>query len=192
MFVCVRACVRACVCALGPRSVFYFGYCYNRFWQMHELAVACKNALSGVCSLARGSQMTVSECQDIWRWLNLAHITGYVGLTHVYTRVNLLEGVAQTYGLFGRQSIEFKRLKELGLDGGTGNAAYGEFLVWVLRCISSASSRGVLDAATTENMQSLVLQMRAGMTGLYDYQFQARSSPHSNPASPDATWSSRP
>lgn len=152
--------------------VFYFGYCYNRFWQMHELAVACKNALSGVCSLARGSQMTVSECQDIWRWLNLAHITGYVGLTHVYTRVNLLEGVAQTYGLFGRQSIEFKRLKELGLDGGTGNAAYGEFLVWVLRCISSASSRGVLDAATTENMQSLVLQMRAGMTGLYDYQFQ--------------------
>jgi hypothetical protein len=44
----------------GWRSVFYFGYCYNRFWQMHAHAMNAKNSISGCCSLARASKMSVS------------------------------------------------------------------------------------------------------------------------------------
>lgn len=172
-------------CRTPTLSVFYFGYCYNRFWQTHELAVSCKNALSGVVSLARGSRLSDAEVESVWRWLNLAHVTGYVGLSHVYTRVNLLDGLCLKYDLFGdsrstlsrRQSAELKRITELEVDGASGSAGYGEFLVWTLRLISSATARGVLDLADKENMQRLVMQMRAGMTGLYDYQFQVRGRP---------------
>ena len=54
-------------CRTPTLSVFYFGYCYNRFWQTHELAVSCKNALSGVVSLARGSRLSDAEVESVWR-----------------------------------------------------------------------------------------------------------------------------
>jgi hypothetical protein len=57
----------------------------------------------------------------VWRWLNLAHLAGYVGLTHVYTRVNLLEGISKSYNLFTVKSEEYKRLTVLDVDGGSGN-----------------------------------------------------------------------
>jgi hypothetical protein len=50
--------------------------------------------------------------------------------------------------------------------------ADGEFLVWTLRQIAVSCKSGVLDTATTENMQCLVMKMRGSLTGLYDYQFQ--------------------
>jgi hypothetical protein len=54
----------------------------------------------------------------------------------------------------------------------TRGRADGEFIVWALRSIAINANNGVLDSATTENMQNLVMQMRSSLTGLYDYQFQ--------------------
>lgn len=151
--------------------VFYFGYCYNRFWQQHELCMVAKNSISAVCSLVRASHMSDEEVHNIWRWLNLAHLAGYVGLSPIYTRVNFLEGVAKEHSLIGRKSIEFSRLNDMDTEG-TGPATYGEFLIWALRGIEYASSQGTISFASAQNCQAAILSMRAGMTGLFDLQFQ--------------------
>jgi len=150
--------------------VFYFGYCYNRFWQQQELAMQCKNSISVACSLVRASGMSEEEVHNMWRWLNLAHIAGYVGLSPVYTRVNLLEGVAKAHTLMARRSYELQRVNELDLDAGTGPIAYGEFMVWALRLLDQAAARGTIHNATLENCQQAILSMRQGMTGLFDLQ----------------------
>jgi len=151
--------------------VFYFGYCYNRFWEQQALAMQCKNSISMVCSLARGSQMNEEEVMNVWRWLNLAHLAGYVGLSPVYTRVNLIEGLAREHNLIHRKSYEFGKLAELDVGTGTGPAGYGEFIVWVLRAIECAVVEGKMILPTAENAQAQLLQMRAGLTGLFDFQF---------------------
>ena len=151
--------------------VFYFGYCYNRFWQQLELAMKCKNAISAVCSVARASSLNSEDLQDLWKWLNLAHICGYVGLSAVYTRVNLLEGVAKRHNLLGRKSHELQRINDLDLDNSRTPVAYGEFLIWVLRIIDLGTQEGTVSHASAENMQQAILQMRMGMTGLFDLQF---------------------
>lgn len=143
----------------------------NRFWQQHELCMTAKNAISAVCSLVRASHMSDEEVHNIWRWLNLAHLSGYVGLSPIYTRVNFLEGVAKEHNLIGRKSIEFNRLNEMDTEG-TGPATYGEFMVWALRGIEYASSQGTISFASAQNCQGQILSMRAGMTGLFDLQFQ--------------------
>lgn len=151
--------------------MFYFGYCYSRFWDQQALAMKTKNCISMVCSLARGSQMSDAEVTNVWRWLNLAHLAGYVGLSPVYTRVNLIEGLAREHSLMHRKSYEFAKLAELDVGTTTGPAGYGEFIVWVLRAIECAVVEGKMIMATAENAQAQLLQMRAGLTGLFDFQF---------------------
>jgi len=149
--------------------VFYFGYCYNRFWQQAELAFQAKNAISAVCSLVRASSMADEDVTNVWKWLNLAHITGYVGLSPVYTRVNLLEGISKDHDLMGRRSYERKRIDELDIEA-SGPLSYGEFMVWVLTSIEQNAHAGRISVATLENCQAMILAMRAGLTGLFDLQ----------------------
>ena len=46
--------------------VFYFGYCYNRFWEQYALAMACKGAIVNSVMLARSSRLARTELLDLY------------------------------------------------------------------------------------------------------------------------------
>lgn len=95
--------------------VFYFGYCYNRFWEQYSLAMACKAAIIDAVMLARASRLPHTELVDLYRYLNLAQAAGYVALSQVYTRANLFDSFARLHNLLPSSDLdkEVKRINQV-------------------------------------------------------------------------------
>ena len=62
---------------------FYFGYCYNRHYSQYAEAMKAADNVVAVCAKARMYLPSASDNERIWRFVNLAHVAGYVGLSTV-------------------------------------------------------------------------------------------------------------
>eukprot|EP01034_Spumella_vulgaris_P043644 gene43644-54217_t len=120
-----------------------------------------------VALLARTNLPTV----DAWRllrYLNAAHLLGYVGLSEVYNDENFFDPMNDQLQLL--TALETARVKEIGID--TGGSAYREVIGWCLEIITDHFNSGLLDAGTKNAMISEVLTLRGAIGGLYDYDDQ--------------------
>jgi hypothetical protein len=67
---------------------FYFGHCYNRYYSMYAEAMRCAEC---VCEASAKACLYLPREQDrecVWRYTNLAHVCGYVGLSAPTARSN--------------------------------------------------------------------------------------------------------
>ena len=94
-----------------------------------------------------------------------AHICGYVGLSDVYQKQNLFDKFNVEHGLLTEK--EMGRLKQYDMDAGSGT--FKELCTWCQLEVSKAKKARHLDSHEAEKLHHHVLELRAGMDGLYDH-----------------------
>ena len=117
-----------CIC-------FYVGHCYDRHYKQYFEAMACKGAIVTCCLQARAYCSNPKVVVTLWRYLNLAHVAGYCGLSPTYNKANLFEPFTLRHPLLV-YAAERLRLETLDVDAGM--EACHECLLWTLQTIEAA------------------------------------------------------
>ena len=75
------------------------GYCYTRYSAMFGDLETCMRSIIQCCTVARVSFRDSAALYDLWRFLNLLHVTAYCGVSATYTRANLCDEFCAQHGL---------------------------------------------------------------------------------------------
>ena len=148
--------------------VFYVGYCYSRQERQYQACTEAFGSVTNACLLARAS-LTASDRLLVWRYLNLAHVAGYCGLTATYNKRNLFDYYCLVQNLW--PSPEVRRRVAL-VDVDKGAQAYRECIAWALDVVTGARRRGEITAEEQRQASETMLTLQSSLTTLYNYQFQ--------------------
>jgi len=150
--------------------VFYFGYCYNRYWEQYMKAMGAKNAILNCCSMVASTYMNHEDMHTMWRYLQLIQCSAYVGLSMVCTRENFFNGFCQKHSLL--MPNEAERLSAIGLPAGKGGRAYREFCVWAMKLNTAVFKKGQLDPPTRAGILGMISKLSDDLEALYDFRGQ--------------------
>ena len=118
--------------------VFYVGYCYNRYSAMFGDLELTMRSIINCCAVARVCFKDSASLYDLWRFLNLLHVTAYCGCTATYNRANLCDEFCQEHGLLTDPSVR-ERLEEIDIES---PQAWSTCMVWALRSYRRGTRRG--------------------------------------------------
>lgn len=144
--------------------VFYTNQVYSRYIGMFWLTNALQGRMLDVCLMIQ-SFLSIPEALRIYRYLNAAHILGYIGCTKTYTEDNLFVPFNEKYQLL--TEMEFRRVKDIGLTGGS---AYREILNWLLRHVQDLYKQKKISDMDKYILLDKVTAFRTAFGQLYDYQ----------------------
>jgi predicted membrane chloride channel (bestrophin family) len=148
--------------------VFYNNQVYGRFSVQYENSMKMEGKIFNLAYLARDNMHTNMAWQFV-RYLNCAHVLGYVGLSDTYERQNLFEPFNKQLKLFTVDEV--MRLNEMDMDK-MGARCYLEVLGWATRLLSDDHHAGMLVPVVYNNMMSEVLQLRASISALFEFEDQ--------------------
>ena len=135
-----------------------------RFFEMYKLSKKCAGQIQDVAGLV-ASSLPRDDALRLVRFMNAAHIAGYVGLSEVYTKGNLFDKFNGDYKLMSEK--EYSRLKQFNLDAGSG--ALKELCTWCLSEVTKAHKAHHIDSIEAHQLHHHVLEFRAAMDGIYDH-----------------------
>lgn len=143
--------------------VFYLTQCYTRYTAQYEAAMGCKGRIFDAVILAR----TIMDGPSAWRlfrYMNAAHLLGYIGLTDTYTENNLFKPLNAKYALLN--DAEISRIREIGFNGG---CAHREVLAWAIEAIRTELNANKINIFDANTLVGEVCMLRAKMGLLYDF-----------------------
>ena len=166
--------------------VFYSNHCYTRFYRQYESVKVCCRTISDVVSLARAAcsapvpvagyrgdgGLPAAVAEQLFRYLNAAHVAGYCALSPTYTRENMFEPFATRHGLLDANERRAFARQRLHVEDPSGEAM-NEFVLWALCAINGARARGEISSPNESVLLSeTVLLFRGSMQTLFDERFQ--------------------
>jgi len=157
--------------------VFFLGYCYNRHYSQYFAAMKCCGSLIESCALARASMRPGYESRravhQIYRFLNLAHVCGYVGLTPVYNHENFLDSFIAEHGLLGEGAADPTE-RQLVEECGPAKGAYTyiRFINFALLELGSAVESKLITDVLSVEISRTILGLREGLATMYQYHAQ--------------------
>lgn len=148
---------------VGFFVLFYTNQCYNRWWASYQSSRSCEARIFDAAAILRGYVGRESKhAGQILRYMNLAHLLGYVGLSSEYDQ-GFFDVVSKHHNLCCEE--EYTRLQSIGVEN--GGRAYREVICWAV-----ATIRKLEDADTRLDLLRCVLRLRDSIGSLYDYDFQ--------------------
>eukprot|EP00529_Nitzschia_sp_RCC80_P025059 CAMPEP_0113461350 /NCGR_PEP_ID=MMETSP0014_2-20120614/11491_1 /TAXON_ID=2857 /ORGANISM="Nitzschia sp." /LENGTH=537 /DNA_ID=CAMNT_0000353099 /DNA_START=756 /DNA_END=2366 /DNA_ORIENTATION=+ /assembly_acc=CAM_ASM_000159 len=120
--------------------VLYVNQNLRRYFALYGHSMACKGRIFDVATLAR-SYLTKATAHRLVRWLNAAHIAGYVGLSKVYPYDTFFVALNREMNFLTPKELE--RINAIDMD--KGGAASRELTAWCLREIYNQQHRERLD-----------------------------------------------
>ena len=134
-----------------------------RFYEMYQLARRCCGQIQDVAGIAT-AQLPPASAQRLVRYLNAAHVAGYVGLCGPYNKSNFFDEFNREYNLLN--DTETKRVERLDMDSGAD--AFKELVTWCQKDVSLAKKSGHIDSIEAAELHNRILNVRASMDGIYD------------------------
>jgi len=150
--------------------VFYVGYCYSRFGSMFQDLEQVMRGVINCSAVARGSFRSKRALYDLWRYLNLLHVTAYCGVTTTYSKQNLLDHFAHHYALLIYPEVE-KKLFSIDIDN-HGALAANTCMVWALEVVQERFDRGDFSAPMHKEMTETITAIGTGLARLYAQEYQ--------------------
>jgi len=141
--------------------IFLNNQAYTRFMNQYDLCMKIEGRIFDMCLLSRGLLPT-HESWRLIRYVNLAHIFAYIGLSPTYGGANCFIPINKSQNLV--TEIEMERLDEIGINDG-GNC-YREILVWAMDIIYQNSKE---DSHLRSQLIDQILQLRGCIASLYAY-----------------------
>ena len=143
---------------------FYTSNCYHRFYAIYLSAMGAQGKVYEI-SLTAKATLPPEEYWRIWRYMNVAHIVAYTGLSGVYTKNNLFIPLISKYKLLTTE--EYDRLLSVGIE--SGGSGYREVLTWVTESFYRLHRKGVLAIEDVNSLMGLIRAFRSSCGTMYDY-----------------------
>ena len=178
--------------------VFYNNQVYGRYAAQYDNSMKIESKIINLTYFARDNLQMIAKCQMtsttpitptsstniptpfdskgvamVWqfvRYLNGAHILGYVGLSDTYEYDNLFKPFNKQYNIF--TSNELQRLYDMNSIDESHGVCYREVLGWATSILQEAHRSGQLVAVVYNNMMNELLQLRGHISTLYEYEDQ--------------------
>jgi len=152
--------------------VLFVNQTNGRFFTMYGLAKKCAGEVQNVAGLvvtmlpAENPQEGASAAAHrLVRYMNAAHMAGYVGLGGPYSRRHFFDHFNQNYTVLTKQ--EMARIEHLQMD--EGSAVFKELITWCQRDVGRAVKAGQLDSYQSLRLHQHILGLRGSMDGIYDH-----------------------
>ena len=113
--------------------VFWVNQSHSRYFSLYDQSMKCKGIIFHAATMA-ATCLPYAQASRLVRYLNVAHVAGYVGLSPVYSSESYFNHVNRTQALLTEQ--ERARLDEINLDLG-GNCSR-EVTVWCMNEVETA------------------------------------------------------
>lgn len=134
------------------------------FERLYETSMKVKNGILATASLSR-STLPRSHAFRLVRYLNAAHVAGYVGLSETYDYDNFFAPLNVQNRLLTDNEIQ--RMKELGMDN--GGVCFREIIAWCLMEVSTAERQKLLiDKRCAEQFRQTILDIQQNFEKLFD------------------------
>jgi predicted membrane chloride channel (bestrophin family) len=98
------------------------------------------------------------------RYMNAAHVSGYVGLSSVYPSGSFFRHLNNDLALL--TDTELRRMKEIDLD--KGGSCNRELVTWAMMEVQTAQAKGQIDSDLAMYLRSEICKLRAGIGELYN------------------------
>jgi len=107
---------------------------------------------------------------EVYRYLNLAHVCGYAGLTPVYDHDNLLVHFIQNHDLLHDDPVEKRLVMECSSK--TGAKTYLRFISFALHVLGRSVDKGLISDLMAVECNTRILDMREGLSCMYQFHSQ--------------------
>ena len=141
----------------------YVNNSHARYFDQYDQAMACKGRILDVASLA-ATYLPKTTAHRIVRYMNAAHVAGYVGLSSTYSYPNFFVKVNKDFCLL--TALELERMNTIDLD--KGGSCNRELIVWCLREIQFCHAQGIIDHELSREFRDHILRLRAALGTIYD------------------------
>jgi len=129
--------------------------------------MGCEGRIFDVAALACSSLSRVDGLR-LLRYLNAAHVAGYVGLSDTYTYNNFFATSNKAKGLLTRS--ERKRMESINMN--KGGSCYRELISWAIAEVREAQKNGLIDDQMAYQYRELIMKLRGCIGTLYDFDDQ--------------------
>mmetsp|Transcript_2869 Transcript_2869/g.6752 ORF Transcript_2869/g.6752 Transcript_2869/m.6752 type:complete len:409 (+) Transcript_2869:43-1269(+) len=156
--------------------VLFVNQTNSRFFDMYALSRACSGRVQDIAGLA-AAKLPSSIAHRMVRYMNAAHLAGYVGLGGPYTKENFFDHFNELHGLLQPDELaKFDKHNVTGLYAWAGahreNNVFKELCTWVQKEVATAQKEGIIDSIEATDMHTRILNLRAHMDGIHDTCFQ--------------------
>jgi Bestrophin, RFP-TM, chloride channel len=139
-----------------------------RFHEMYKTSQKCPARIFDVAQIMapacrKSNKMEVAT--RLIRYLNAAHVAGYVGLSRTYSKPEFFDKLNNLHRFMSHS--ELQRIQELDMDHGP--AAFHELVTWAMMEIENAFEDKVIDSREKCALKEKAAQFREAMDDLYSY-----------------------
>jgi len=146
--------------------VLFVNQTNERFMAMYQLSKRCCGLIQDTAGLLSNQLPPTSvESGRLIRYMNAAHITGYVGLGGPYSKRHFFNHFNREHNLLNKE--ELAELEVHNMD--SGSAVFKTLCTWCQREVVSARKAGHIDTYEAVELQNRMLNFRAAMDGIYDF-----------------------
>ena len=135
-----------------------------RFYEMYKLSKKCCGIIQDVAGLM-SSQFPSEIGSRLVRYMNAAHVAGYIGLGGPYSKTHFFDYFNQNYQLLN--SLELTKIENMKME--SCSDAFKELVTWCQREVGKAKKTNLIDSHEALELQNKVLEFRGAMDGIYDY-----------------------
>lgn len=136
-----------------------------RFFEMYKLSRACSGRVQDIAGFS-SARLPPAAAARLVRYMNAAHLAGYVGLGGPYSKRNFFDHFNDLHELLTPQ--ELAKFEEYGYDMDKGSDIFKELCTWCQKEIARVQAERLIDGYEATEMTKKVLDLRAHMDGIYD------------------------
>ena len=144
--------------------VFFLNQANNRFNEMYKQSTECTRRIYDVAGLV-ATTMPAAHALRLVRYLNAAHVVGYVGLSHTYTKHAFFDPLNKSLRLL--QEDELKYMEQCDMDHKSD--CFREITTWCLMEVRTAEAANLIDARLAGMLREKICNFRAALDSMFDY-----------------------
>ena len=147
--------------------VFFVNQSFERFYTLYGASMKCEGCVFNVAALVKTS-LPQAHSYRLIRYMNAAHVAGYVGLSGVYDYDNFFKPLNEKNHFLTQEECD--RMKRIDMDA--GGSAYRELVVWCIAEVNSCMKLGYIDSEAACSIKGHILDLRGALGSLFDYDDQ--------------------
>ena len=150
--------------------VIFVNQSNGRLSDMYKQSMDCQQRLVEAATLAATS-LPKASARRLLRYLNAAHIAGYVGLSYsrTYNQENVFDELNASLKLL--TPGELSRVN--ALDMNLGGDCYRELVVWCIGDMNALEHNQIISARIAAQLSDKILQFQAAMATIYGWNDQS-------------------
>jgi predicted membrane chloride channel (bestrophin family) len=147
--------------------VLFVNQSNSRFQDMYkESMAACKRIYDVSASVT--TAFPAPNAQRMLRYINAAHVAGYVGLSQAYSRHHFFLNLNETYALLSPAEVDL--IGHVDMD--EGPSAMHELVEWCMKDVDLAYQQKLIEVKDFAALREKIMAFRGSLDTLYEYSDQ--------------------